>query len=93
VEATAMLRRFKQNGAKEPLNVSLAYLGLGDKDNALFWLNRAVDRQENSLIHYATPVTGPILAPLRGDPRFRKIIDKMGLTDYAKSSQKNGSHT
>jgi serine/threonine-protein kinase len=93
VEATAMLRRFKQNGAKEPLNVSLAYLGLGDKDNALLWLDRAVDRQENSLVHYATPVTGPILAPLRGDPRFQKIVDKMGLTDYANSSQKNASHT
>ncbi|MFL5639752.1 MAG: protein kinase domain-containing protein [Gemmatimonadaceae bacterium] len=83
-EATAMLRKFQLNGGKEPLNVALAYLGLGDKDNAILWLDRAVDRHEDSLTHWVTPLAGPILAPLRGDPRFQKIIDKMGLTDYAK---------
>ena len=86
-EATAMLRKFERNGAKEPLNVSLAYLGLGDKDNALLWLDRAIDRHEDSLTDYVTPLTGPILAPLRGDPRFQKIIEKMGLAEYAKRSQ------
>jgi serine/threonine-protein kinase len=83
-QAVAMLKEFERNGAKEPLNVSLAYLGLGDKDNALLWLNRAVDRHEDSLTDYATPLAGPILAPLRSDPRFQKIIEKMGLTEYAK---------
>jgi len=83
-EATALLKKFEHNGAKHPLNVSLAYLGLGDKDNALLWLDRAVDRHEGDLIDRVTPVAGPVLAPLRGDPRFQKIIDKMGLTDYAR---------
>jgi serine/threonine protein kinase/tetratricopeptide (TPR) repeat protein len=82
-EATAMLRKFERNGAKEPLNVSLAYLGLGDKDNALIWLDRAVDKHENSLTDYATPLTSPIFTPLRGDPRFQKVIEKMGLAEYA----------
>ena len=88
-EALAMLKEFERNGAKEPLNVALAYVGLGDKDNALLWLDRAVDRHEDTLIDYATPVAGPILAPLRGDPRFQKIIDKMGLTEYAKANAKS----
>jgi serine/threonine protein kinase/tetratricopeptide (TPR) repeat protein len=91
-EATAMLRKLERNGAKEPLNVSLAYLGLRDNDNALIWLDRAVDRHEDSLTHYVTPLAGPILAPLRGDPRFQKIIDKMGLSEYAKRApQRPGS--
>ncbi|HZE09061.1 MAG TPA: protein kinase, partial [Gemmatimonadaceae bacterium] len=81
-EAMAMLKDLQQKGDKEPLNVSLAYLGLGDKENALKWLDRAVDRHEDTLTDYATPVSGMILAPLRGDPRFQKIIDKMGLTQY-----------
>jgi len=88
-EALAMLKEFERNGAKEPLNVALAYVGLGDKDNALLWLDRAVDRHEDTLIDYATPVAGPILAPLRGDPRFQKIIDKMGLTEYAKANARS----
>ena len=84
-EATAMLRKFERNGAKEPLNVALAYLGLGDNDNALLWLDRAVDKHEDSLTDYATPLTGPIFTPLRGDPRFRKVIAKMGLAEYAEA--------
>ena len=82
-EAMAMLKQFERDGAKAPLNVALAYLGLGDKDNALLWLDRAVDRHEDSLTDYATPLAGPILAPLRSDRRFQKIVDKMGLTEYA----------
>jgi hypothetical protein len=33
-----------------------------------------------------TPLTGPIFTPLRGDPRFQKIIEKMGLAPYANSA-------
>jgi len=87
-QAIAMLKELERDGAKEPLNVALAYVGLGDKDNALLWLDRAVDRHEDTLIDYATPVAGPILAPLRSDPRFQKIIDKMDLTQYAKANGK-----
>jgi eukaryotic-like serine/threonine-protein kinase len=83
-EATAMLRKFERNGAKEPLNVSLAYLGLGDKDNALLWLDRAVDKHEDSLTDYVTPLTSPIFTDVRRDPRFQKIIEKMGLAEYAR---------
>ena len=82
-EATAMLRKFERNGASEPLNVSLAYLGLGDKDNALIWLDRAVDKHEDSLTDYVTPLTSPIFTDVRGDPRFHKVIEKMGLAPYA----------
>ncbi|MDQ6770325.1 MAG: protein kinase [Gemmatimonadota bacterium] len=84
-QAVAMLEKFKRNGAKEPLNVSLSYLGLGDKDSALVWLDRAVDRHEEGFTDHVTPVASPFLAPLRGDPRFQKIIDKMGLAEYAAS--------
>jgi eukaryotic-like serine/threonine-protein kinase len=83
-EAMAMLAKLERNGAREPLRVSLAYLGLGDNDNALLWLDRAVDKHEDNLTNFVTPIGGPILAPLRGDPRFQKIIEKMGLTEYSR---------
>jgi serine/threonine-protein kinase len=84
-EATAMLRKLERNGRKEPLNVSLAYLGLGDYDKALLWLDSAVDRHEDSLTDYVTPLASPILEPLRKDPRFKRIVEKMGLSEYAAS--------
>jgi tetratricopeptide (TPR) repeat protein len=83
VEASKMLKDFERRGATEPMNVALTYLGLGDNDKALLWLNRAVDLHDDSLSDYVTPVAGPILAPLRGDPRFRKIVERMGLGMYA----------
>ncbi|MGH7652772.1 MAG: protein kinase domain-containing protein [Gemmatimonadaceae bacterium] len=86
-EATALLKELEQKGDKEPLNVALVYLGLGDKDNAFKWLDRAVDRHEDSLFDYVTPVSGAILDPLRGDARFQRIIDRMGLTEYARAAR------
>lgn len=69
-----------------PLAVVLAYLRFGDNENALLWLDRAVDHQEKGLMIFAVPVASPILDPLRRDPRFQHVIDKMGLTEYARKN-------
>ena len=53
-----------------------AYLGLGDNEQALFWLERAYQQQSNMLqlikVH-------PFLDPLRGDPRFVDLVHRVGL--------------
>jgi TolB-like protein/DNA-binding winged helix-turn-helix (wHTH) protein/Flp pilus assembly protein TadD len=53
-----------------------AYLGLGDNDQALFWLERAYQEQSNILqlvkVH-------PYFDPLRGDPRFVDLVHRVGL--------------
>jgi hypothetical protein len=45
---------------------------LGDADSALDWLENAVEL--GFLNHRYLAEIDPILAPLRGDPRFRALI-------------------
>ncbi len=53
-----------------------AYLGLGDDEQALAWLERAYQEQSNILqlmkVH-------PYFDPLRGDPRFADLVRRVGL--------------
>ncbi len=81
-EARAKLKVFRAAGG-QPMNVALIYLGLGEKDSALVWLDRAVDAKENALTTTAPLLIAPAFDPFRGDPRFEKLIDRMGLRPYA----------
>jgi TolB-like protein/tetratricopeptide (TPR) repeat protein len=53
-----------------------AYLGLGDNEQAMGWLERAYQEQSNILqlikVH-------PYFDPLRGDPRFVDLVHRVGL--------------
>jgi pentatricopeptide repeat protein len=53
-----------------------AYLGLGDNEQALVWLEKGYEEQSNLLqllkVH-------PYFDPLREEPRFRDLIHKVGL--------------
>ncbi len=57
--------------------IALVYCGLGDKDNAFGWLERAYQERAmpNDLrVH-------PVWDSLRSDPRFTTLLKKMGLED------------
>ncbi|MGB2626802.1 MAG: hypothetical protein WAK20_08425 [Candidatus Acidiferrum sp.] len=53
-----------------------AYLGLGDNEQALVWLETAYKEESNLLqllkVH-------PYFDPLRGDPRFTDLVHRVGL--------------
>jgi TolB-like protein/DNA-binding winged helix-turn-helix (wHTH) protein/Tfp pilus assembly protein PilF len=53
-----------------------AYLGLGDKDEAFAWFERAYEEQSNILIYIKV---FPLYDPLRGDPRFQDLVRRVGL--------------
>jgi len=53
-----------------------AYLGLGDNEQALVWLERAHQEQSN-ILHLLK--VHPYFDPLREDPRFRDLVHKVGL--------------
>ena len=65
------------------MNVALVYLGLDQKDSALIWLDRAVTAREGALTTTAQLLPSIVFDPLRGDPRFERLIDRMGLRVYA----------
>jgi len=55
-----------------------AYLGLGDKEQAFAWLDRAY--KEHSMILQLLKVH-PYFDPLRDDPRFKDLLRRVGLDE------------
>lgn len=58
-----------------PLVFAQLYVQLGNKDEAFFWLNRAAE--ERSLLIFLK--VHPDWDPIRSDPRFAKLIQRIGL--------------
>ncbi len=53
-----------------------AYLGLGDKEQAFAWMERAYQEQSNILLFLKVH---PFFDPLRDDPRFAELVHRVGL--------------
>jgi len=51
------------------------YIGLGDKDHAIEWLERAYEERS---IQFDL-IINPIFDPLRSDSRFKSLLKKIGL--------------
>lgn len=58
------------------LNVAWIYAELGDKDQAFFWFNKAIDEREGRLLNMTLE---PELDALRSDARFANLIQRIGL--------------
>jgi len=58
-----------------PYAFALIHLALGDKDQALDWLEKAA--QERGLTYFNFIKVDPFLDPLRGDPRFEALVNKV----------------
>jgi len=71
-----MLARTRRGQYVGPPVIASMYVGLGDKEQAFAWLTRAVEDRTWSM--YLLRVE-PMLDPLRGDPRFERLIQKVGL--------------
>ena len=69
-------RRAASNKHVTPLGWAISYIGLGDKDKALEWLEQAYEERDPSLINLGL---GPKFDPLRSEPRFRALVEKMNL--------------
>jgi DNA-binding winged helix-turn-helix (wHTH) protein/tetratricopeptide (TPR) repeat protein len=58
------------------VDIASIYAGLGDTDNALAWLDRALQQRASTLGFLAQ---NPAFDGLHGDPRFAAIVDRVGL--------------
>jgi Tfp pilus assembly protein PilF len=79
-EAMRLLEQLKIRQQREYVPAGAfvnAYLGLGDKENALAWCERAYQEKSNILqwikVH-------PFFDPVRDDPRFIDLIHRVGLS-------------
>jgi len=78
-EAQIMIARLqehiRQNGIGT-YEVALVYAGLGDKDSAFAWLEKAYLVRDKGLTYLRVD---PCLDPLRSDPRFQDLERRVGL--------------
>ena len=77
-DAEPLLQQLKEgaNAAYSPAaEIAMVYTALGDKNQAMAWLDRGVSERFNP---------GVLLRPgfdsLRADPRFQDLVNRMGLT-------------
>lgn len=81
-EAQAILRQTEEASKKKyvpSMIFSMMYTGLGEKDLAIEALDKAV-RDGSSLLDV---LIEPLFDALRPDPRFRKILERIGLPSLA----------
>jgi TolB-like protein/DNA-binding winged helix-turn-helix (wHTH) protein/Tfp pilus assembly protein PilF len=58
------------------LSFAIVYVGLGEKEQAFLWLEKAYDERTNSLAYLKVQATWD---PLRPDPRFADLVRRIGL--------------
>ncbi|HEX2721774.1 MAG TPA: protein kinase [Gemmatimonadaceae bacterium] len=84
-KALQTIEEMKRRGATENTNqvaFAIAYIALGENDRALTLLENAVKRHDIGLLTAAAPLDDPTYAPVRNDPRFRRILDQMDLSRF-----------
>lgn len=59
-----------------PFDIAWVYLGLGEKDAALTWMDKAFAERCTPLVYQNIE---PALDPLRPDPRFQNLLHRMKL--------------
>jgi TolB-like protein/DNA-binding winged helix-turn-helix (wHTH) protein/Tfp pilus assembly protein PilF len=60
-----------------PSVFAYAYLGLGEKDRALTYLEQAYEEQDPALFYLKV---SPLLDPLRSEPRFQALLRRVNFT-------------
>ena len=61
---------------------AVIYIGLGENDNAMNWLEKAYEERSNHLIYLNS---NPIFDPIRSEPRFIELVKKMNFPNSSRS--------
>jgi len=78
-DARSALEKLKHSYKPERTDPSAfvnAYIGLGDKDHAFEWLEKAYSQHSNIVTMLKVD---PIYDPLRSDPRFTNLLRRAGF--------------
>jgi tetratricopeptide (TPR) repeat protein len=76
-EAIKIAEDLEARGDQNPSNgadIALIYVGLGDQDHAMIWLNKAYEARFKASI-----LLRPAFDSLRSDPRFQDLLHRVGL--------------
>jgi len=78
-EALRFLRKLEAERSKrylDPSKLIVAYLGVGDNEQALKWCEQGLSERSTAMIWFRVD---PAYDPLRSDPRFQALLAKIGL--------------
>ena len=78
--ALAKLQELNRRRPMDPAIISWAYLGVGDNNHAMAWLEKAYAQHSNAMTALKVE---PRYDPLRSDPRFQDLIRGVGLSHAA----------
>ena len=70
------LEQTRSGGGGSPMTLAQLYAFLGDRDEAVHWIEKAVE-QRQSLVVFVNQ--HPMYASLREHPRFQQIVRRIGL--------------
>jgi TolB-like protein/Tfp pilus assembly protein PilF len=76
-QVIAKLEEIGKNRYVPSLYIAMVYTGLGDRQNAFAWLDKAYAERCEYLVYLPTE---PMADPLRGDPRFSDLLKRIGLS-------------
>jgi tetratricopeptide (TPR) repeat protein len=86
-EAEEMIRDFERRrkaGFYPAFTLAKAHVGLGNIEQALDWLEISVDEK---LYGYYLPSVDQVWDPLRGHPRFRRVLQRFGVPDNRRDGE------
>jgi len=75
VQMLAELEELAQHGHVHAYWRTILYLSLGNRDEAIRWLEQGVADHEG--LDIAWIKVDPLLDPLRGDPRFEELVQRV----------------
>jgi TolB-like protein/Tfp pilus assembly protein PilF len=75
-EIISQLQQISGSRYVPSLYVALIYIGLGEKEQAFAWLDKAYEERCDFLVYLPTD---PMADPLRGDPRFLTLLARLGF--------------
>jgi TolB-like protein/DNA-binding winged helix-turn-helix (wHTH) protein/Flp pilus assembly protein TadD len=79
--------RQSQNSSTDA-SIALIYVGLGDNDRAMIWLNKAYRARFNPSI-----LMRPVFDPLRSNPRFQDLLHRIGLPSRVRADPTTATQT
>jgi tetratricopeptide (TPR) repeat protein len=75
-EVLSDLEKRNETDYVSPVEFTTLYIALGDNDRAIDWAEKAYAERRGWLAYLNVH---PIVDPLRGEPRFKVLVQKMGL--------------
>lgn len=84
-EARQLVESLRERSGRQhipPENIGAVYAALGEMDEAMRWLDRAYENRSNLAQFNVLPFADP----LRAEPRYQKLLERIGLPSRARQS-------